>query len=95
MNQYVFYRRWTDRPLLPPGESCEDNAGTDNMNIIPIYVICITRQGSILHAHISLVFFYLNPERDKGFLALTFHIIYSIATIYPSLVKSSPGRHLC
>ena len=30
------------------GESCEDNAGTDNMNIIPIYVICITRQGSIL-----------------------------------------------
>ena len=44
----VYVLSEVDRPLLAPawGES-EDNAGTDNMNIIPIYVICIMGQGSI------------------------------------------------
>ena len=44
VNQCMFYRRWTGLGWIPPGESCEE----DNMNIIPIYVICITRQGLIL-----------------------------------------------
>ena len=43
------YRRWPGLSwCVPAWGEVEDNAGTDNMNIIPIYVICITRQGSIL-----------------------------------------------
>ena len=96
VNQCMFYRRWTGLCWFPPGESREeDNAGTDNMNIIPIYVICITRQGSILSITLYFIKILFCLCRVKGFPdSVTLHILL-ITCHYPSLVKSSPLRHSC